>query len=239
MSSYLLASISPPGTIITLLLEHEYRYKACLECQKNLFSGCAVSIFTPKSIFYYLWETLFSYCYKYQKLPISPTYYHIFCCLVGWMDCPDECRLVWKYGSGGVASVERGQYWSFREGNESLLLATIMRCWCLQLDDYRDKIITIFMNIEMSRSAEMKYFSRLFWCFDLPKNDANRMRQQESHGRTDGRTELWFSSDASVRLLGVVLFVAIAVLFFINKFISADCSSFSIFFLFLILFSSV
>ena len=45
----------------------------------------------------------------------------------------------------------------------------IVDCWfnflisyLLDFDEYRDKIITIFMNIEIIRSAEMKYFTDAF-----------------------------------------------------------------------------
>ena len=44
----------------------------------------------------------------------------------------------------------------------------IPNCWLkylisylLDFDDYRDKIITIFMNIQIIRSAEREYLSRL------------------------------------------------------------------------------
>ena len=75
----------------------EYLMIIVWECQNSRLSECAVSWtlhFHPNSIFWYSRGALFSFCYEYQKLTILPTYYHLFCCLVGWWrHCPDDSRL--------------------------------------------------------------------------------------------------------------------------------------------------
>ena len=157
-----------------------------LVCQNALFQ-----IFTQTAFPDICDKCYFLFCYEDHNLPILPTNYHLFFCLVEWRNCPDNSRLWWTDGSGGVASVERGQYWSCRsKGNDSQLLAAKIWCQWRKLDDFRGKII--FINIEIIRSAKMKWESN---------------RRQLSKWRMDGRTVNIFRyfSDASVRLLGVVL----------------------------------
>ena len=63
----------------------EYLMIIVWECNNPRLSECAVSWtlhFHPNSIFWYLREAFFSFCYEYQKLTIFPTNYHLFCCLV-------------------------------------------------------------------------------------------------------------------------------------------------------------
>ena len=69
----------------------------------------------------------------------------------------------------------------------------IQNCWLKFMTPYlfdfdvdRDKIITIFMNIQIIRSAEMEYFSRLLLMLVFAQYNAYGMSGKSlSEGRTD------------------------------------------------------
>ena len=76
---------------------------------------------------------------------------------------------------------------------EAANMVMVANCWLkfllpylLDFDVDRDKIFTIFMNIQIIRSAEMEYFSRLLLVLYLPKYDANGMR--DTSLKDGGRT---------------------------------------------------
>ena len=89
----------------------------------------------------------------------------------------------------------------------------------LDFEDYRDKIITIFMNIQIIRSSEMEYFSRLLLALYMPKYNVNGVKDKSP---SDGRTGAWMCSDLfqCVRLsVCLVLFFATADIYFIYLYI--------------------
>ena len=53
---------------------------------------------------------LFSFLYECRKLTILPNNNQLFRRLVEWKYYSDDGGLKWTDGTGGVASVERGQY---------------------------------------------------------------------------------------------------------------------------------
>ena len=87
------------------------------ECQKYGLSECAVAwtfflfFFTRKSLFWYSRKALFS-SFEYQKPSILTNCHQYFCCHLEWRLRLYDGRLKRTDGGGGVASIERDQYWS-------------------------------------------------------------------------------------------------------------------------------